>query len=553
MIALTGNRPYFLAFTLVTAVIGGIILSYGYWEHRRSNDEIKGLFLAHVDSVASLVREGAYEAASATAIVYELTEEHLLATAKHLAALEGAKRPSPMDAPVVHLTIARNGDITGSWGPIPENDAAAFIAQIQTAEFEALVNDGIIGVMDLICLRHDAVMGEKIVCILNEQLKALHKETGIGRLLNGVIKQDVLYVGLQDESGILAVAPSQEWLSTWEKDPSLAGTLASEPPKAKSRLRDVNNRPVFEGLIPFKMMDESMVVLRVGIDATVLATAESNAKRRFAIMSILVCGICFLVGLLTLLVGRWQSKQDEIQKTMAANAEQARHWETIGQMAATVVHEVRNPLNTIQMISSRLTREFSINAKERKEYNSMLDLLTSESGRINNVLTDFLDLGNPIKLIPTQINVIEALDNIVAAKTVRAKKEDKTLVLDPRVDATVEIDHKRFVQITSNLIDNALDAIEPNGRVTVSVELMDQNLVVSVADNGPGMPADVRNEVMKPFVSYKSTGTGLGLPLVERLIEAHGGAFELSSQPGRGTIARVIIPHGKQMDRWRTR
>jgi two-component system sporulation sensor kinase A len=104
------------------------------------------------------------------------------------------------------------------------------------------------------------------------------------------------------------------------------------------------------------------------------------------------------------------------------------------------------------------------------------------------------------------------------------------------------LDKERFRQIIANLVGNALDAVPVGGVVRVESAFSQAGLTVEVSDNGPGIADDRLREVMKPFVSDKSTGTGLGLPLVKRIAEAHGGSLSLSSTPGGGIVASVFVP-----------
>jgi len=531
---------------IITLFIGAVILVYGYWESQKVVDEIELLFNSHVDSVAALVKEGTREAATSTALMYQLTEEHLLTTAHLLSVLQNTNWAETdilkEEEWRVHLIAKTDGTFQGEWGPIPDETKVTFIKWMGQAEQGELVDDGPVGELGLLCLYHNIKDGMAVICRDEKLLSKLRKETGIGPMLKGVIKKDIRYVALQDAEGILAVAPSHELLSQWKDDPFLETFLKNKNNKKASRLIQVQGKTMFEGLIPFQMADDSTVILRVGIDASILMNIQENSNRRYTLMVILVIGIIILVNLLTWLLWRQQIKKEEIDRILAIREEQQRHWETIGKMAATVAHEVRNPLNTIAMASQRMKSEFSITNKEKKEFNEMIDIIQSESKRVGRVVTEFLDLGKPLNLQIKKIEAKAAVNHACLSSKMRAEKEDKILELDNYCTREVELDQERFLQMMINVIDNALDAIPKKGKIIVRAECLDDGLHIKVIDNGEGLTSEKEAEVMKPFVSFKSTGTGLGLPLVKRLAEAHRGTFELKSILGQGTTAYIFIP-----------
>ena len=536
---MTKQLPLVLILPAATVVVGAAILLFGFWDYRREADDVEQLFKAHVDSVALLVKEGAREASASTSLIYDITEENLLATARLLA----DSPPDTGSEPVIARVVVENGVPGGDFGPIPERARHRFIEWMRTGPEEVLVDDGPLRKLGLACILHSISPGKStILCRDAEELSVLRREIGIGPLLKGVIKKDILYVALQDQEGILAVAPSPEHVSRWRDDPFLSASLESRRASGTSRLRYVGGHAVFEGLIPFVMADDSTVLLRVGIDAAPLERVRESAWQRFSVMVGLVLGIVLLSFLVAWMIRHWQLKQLEMDRLFEAEEEKRKHWETIGQMAATVAHEVRNPLNTIGMVSQRLKCEFDIPEGERPAFDEMLDIMTSESRRVGRVVTEFLDLGKPLHLERRSVPADAAVREALLPLMMRAEGEGKTITLESHGSDAISLDQERFRQVIANLVGNALDAVSEGGAVRVRALCSPMGLTVEVSDNGPGIAGDRLQEVMKPFVSDKSTGTGLGLPLVKRIAEAHGGTFTLTSTPGGGTVASVFVP-----------
>jgi signal transduction histidine kinase len=527
-------------------VIGVAILLYSHWARLQVEGEVESLFRAHVDSVALLVEEGAREAAASTSLIYELTEEHLSTAAELLPiAREAGQKQSnrPVDeAWTVHLVFSDDAPPQGEWGPVPEDERTRFLDQLDGAGPDELVDTGLAADLGLLCLYRKTGAGLSLVCQSAEKVNALRAKTGIGPLLRGVVKEDVRFVALQDATGVLAIAPSTDLLTKWGEDPMLEASLIGESDGTLSRLRQVNGQPVFEGLIPFEMADESKVVLRIGIDASPLLEVRENLEQRYNVMVALAAGVVLLVGLLSWFFWRWQEKEAAMQALLASQAEQQKHWQTIGQMAATVAHEVRNPLNTVAMVSQRLQTEFSIDGEERADFDEMVGLLLSESKRVGQVIQEFLDLGAPLKLQLEQIDVEDSLNTALLPMQIRAEKEGKTIALIHRGGGRVVLDDMRFRQMVTNLVGNALDAVSEGGEVVVRSECSPTGLQLKVVDNGMGLNEDEVKNVIHPFVSLKASGTGLGLPLVKRFTDLHGGEFTIESKRGKGTTARIVIP-----------
>jgi two-component system sensor histidine kinase HydH len=255
-----------------------------------------------------------------------------------------------------------------------------------------------------------------------------------------------------------------------------------------------------------------------------------------------VCALVLLSMGAAWFLDRMNNRRLETERRLAEREQENRRWQTVGEMAATVAHEVRNPLNTVQMVAQRLRLEFEVQPQSRDEYGELVSLLQSESERVNRVVGDFLELGRPVRLQPGKELLPEVMERSLAPLRLRAEKEGKHLQMEPVPEEDAWLDGRRFVQIVSNLAGNALDAVGPGGSVRLSARLDAGTLRVEIADDGPGMDEQTLQQAQRPFFTTKSSGTGLGLPLARRLVEAHDGVLELSSSPGRGTRVRIALP-----------
>lgn len=227
-----------------------------------------------------------------------------------------------------------------------------------------------------------------------------------------------------------------------------------------------------------------------------------------------------------------------------------------GRMAVGLAHEIRNPLGAIRGAVQLLARELAgrPDAARLCEYT---DVMLREVDRVNRLLEALLDLGRPVELRRAPLNVHLLLERVLLLhdEAVRARRVSVVRRYDPSLPAILG-DEDRLLQVFHNLVRNALDALGEGGRLTL-VTRVSRNPVygrpdpgrgprtmveVQVADDGPGIPAAIRERIFDPFVTTKPRGLGLGLALCHRILEEHQGAIQVDSAEGRGTVVTCVLP-----------
>jgi len=220
---------------------------------------------------------------------------------------------------------------------------------------------------------------------------------------------------------------------------------------------------------------------------------------------------------------------------------------SLGEMAAVVAHDIRNPLGGIKTAAQFLS---SRPARDVRTIEEMTVSVLAGVNQIESIVADLLDYARGIQLDRQEYRLGEIVGPAVEAYAEKARARDVALVtqgLD--ADLIVTVDGQRLRRVFVNVISNALEAAEhqPGARVEVSLYRRERHVVVEITDNGEGISAEARPKILQPFFTTKPTGTGLGLVIVKKIMDLHGGKIEIDTAPGRGTAVRLVIPaHGAE-------
>jgi signal transduction histidine kinase len=227
---------------------------------------------------------------------------------------------------------------------------------------------------------------------------------------------------------------------------------------------------------------------------------------------------------------------------------------SLGEMAAGIAHELKNPLAGIEVMAGLLRRQVSDSADAQ----SLLADIISEAKLANAIVVEMLEFVRPIRLQVERTDLTGVLHQAVTLAESKVSRGNVLVQLDmspglPMIDG----DQHQLCQVFTNLLTNAFEALDGSGRIAIKVvtEALEPDpafasdphaptpaVIVDVSDDGPGVPAELSDRIFDPFFTTKPQGSGLGLPIVRKIVDAHDGRIDLTSTPGGGTRFRVTLP-----------
>lgn len=210
----------------------------------------------------------------------------------------------------------------------------------------------------------------------------------------------------------------------------------------------------------------------------------------------------------------------------------------LGLFLSGIAHEVRNPLTSIKgflqlLLSRKLILPEGINAAS---------LVIKETERLNKLLTDLLSFASPAPAKIERKNVLEILERTLTLLEDQIKRQGVEVVKELENLPQVEVDEQKLEQVFYNILLNAVQAMPDGGKLTLKARLFDEEAVISFSDTGPGIPEEHLDKVFDPFFTTKDRGTGLGLAVSHRMMEALGGKIEVQSKKGEGATFVVHLP-----------
>jgi PAS domain S-box-containing protein len=214
----------------------------------------------------------------------------------------------------------------------------------------------------------------------------------------------------------------------------------------------------------------------------------------------------------------------------------------LGQLASGVAHEIRNPLNAIGTIIQQIERDFKP-ATGIEDFEQLTRIVYQEVKRINQTIENFLKFARPDQLKLSSFLLSELLKDLKHEYEPFLKEKEISLSLKMNWSGEVQWDENKIRQVLNNLIRNASEALDKGGKIEIEIQKIDQNLIeLKVSDNGRGIPEPIQRKVFNLYFTTKSNGTGIGLSIVQQIVDQHEGVISYESATLKGTIFSILLP-----------
>ncbi|UCC78815.1 MAG: PAS domain-containing protein [Candidatus Zixiibacteriota bacterium] len=220
-------------------------------------------------------------------------------------------------------------------------------------------------------------------------------------------------------------------------------------------------------------------------------------------------------------------------------AESRRRLSEMGALAASMAHEIRNPLNAIGITIQRMKNEIKP-AHKQEDYRRFIDGLREEISRLNSIIEKFLAVARSVRPEITPVSTDDIIKRTIELFSNQAQSANIGFSYETKKDYIIEGDKDALIQALVNVVKNSIEAIGKNGTIEIGVGETDDKIIISVIDNGPGIEDTA--SVLKPFHTTKKDGTGLGLSTASKILADHGGELIIESSPGKGCRVDFVIP-----------
>ncbi len=367
----------------------------------------------------------------------------------------------------------------------------------------------------------------------------LQREIGVQRQIQDLGQQDEIHHVALLDNDFNVLAHTDPALAGTQKVDDLAARARSTQRSAHRIIQDDAGKRRYELVKPITLDNDPMGFLRIG-----LSMESVDAAWRQSLWSMVGLGFGILgLGMLgfTAILYNQRYHMHKI-KALEAEVERREHLSMMGNLAATVAHEVRNPLNAISMGLQRLRAEFKP-TQDEGEYTHFIELMRGEVHRLNGIVEEFLTLSRPLTMKTELVKIDLLLSELIALTQSDASSGGVEIaVVNHGPRPVVPADPDYLKQVLLNLILNGFQAMPEGGELTIETSVRNNRMQLSVRDTGVGIKSDDLARIFEPYFTTKANGSGLGLAIARRIIEGHGGTLEVTSRVDNGSQFDIILP-----------
>jgi two-component system sensor histidine kinase HydH len=365
------------------------------------------------------------------------------------------------------------------------------------------------------------------------------KEMGVQTQIEDLGRHsDSEFIALLDSNLNVVAHTDRDRIGQQEKEPLVL--RAKLDGKLFSQIVDSGGgKRYFEVVKPVALDESNLGFLKIGLSLGSMEVAWHNSLRAIITLglAIVAAGILGMAAIL-------HNQHSHMQEVKALEIEvlHRERLSALGNLAATVAHEIRNPLNAISMGLQRLKVEFQP-TDDQEQYSRVTELMLGEVHRLNSIVEQFLSLARPLEIKPESLRVQDVLNELATLVEGEAQQSKVQIrVVAPLTLPPLKADREYLRQTLLNLILNGLQAMPEGGTLTLKANTSNGNFLISVTDTGIGIAPEDRRRIFEPYFTTKAKGSGLGLAIARRIIEAHGGTITVLSETDQGCCFQISLP-----------
>ena len=361
------------------------------------------------------------------------------------------------------------------------------------------------------------------------------------------VQRQIQELGRKSETEFIALLDSNLNVVA-HTDPGLIGQQEKEPLVLRAKddrqllsqiVESSGGKRYLEVVKPVALDESNWGYLKIGLSLGSMEVAWRNSLRAIVILGLAILGAGIL-GMAAI----FHNQHIHMLEVKALEVEvlHRERLSALGNMAATVAHEIRNPLNTIAMGLQRLNVEFQP-ADSPQHYSQLTELMLSEVHRLNSIVEQFLSLARPLEFKIEEMSVHDVLQELATLVEGEARQSKVQIqVVAPLALPPLKADREYLRQTLLNLILNGFQAMPEGGTMILEANTSKGNMLISVKDNGIGITPENLARIFDPYFTTKTRGSGLGLAIARRIVEAHGGTINVFSEAGQGCRFEIALP-----------